>query len=82
METGHDYIDTAWVDNDLTKKSHYMIFDFDYVTDVDGFQLSLGDGGYITSFSVPHGYISKNVYFFAPQKSHEKSFFFFVCWLV
>ena len=76
MSDTHDYIDTAWTDSDLTKKSHYMVFDFDYVTEVDGFQLSVGDGGYITSFSVP---LSKMLIFFFIKKKVEKKYFFLVC---
>ena len=52
MDTTQDYINTAWESQDLTQKSHYIIFDFNYAIELDGFELSVGDGGYITSFSV------------------------------
>jgi hypothetical protein len=52
MDVTQLYRDEAWSSPDLTQKGHYMIFKFDYVTELDGLRISVGDGGYITSFSV------------------------------
>ena len=52
MDVTQLYRDEAWSSPDLTQKSHYMIFEFDYVTELDGLRISVGDEGYVTSLSV------------------------------